>query len=69
MLDNITVTIPPKELEELVREKVREHFKGRDVIDVKFDVSMEWTGYGRGERQEPMFKGVTVTTRARRVDY
>lgn len=69
MLDRITVTIPPEELEQLIREKIKEHLAGREACEVKFNIENRSVGFGAGETTLPMFTGVTVTTRARRADY
>lgn len=59
MMQNITIEISEKELEQIVRDRVRLEWK-RDVVDFSIELQTCGSGYGMGETTEKRFKCIKV---------
>ena len=62
--NNITITLTPTEIKELIAEKCREQgYTTVEAKDVTFDVGMELQGYGQGEHNEVVFRGCRISSK------
>ena len=51
----------PDEIKQAIKYYVAIHFGPVKDMVVELDYGMEMTGYGMGEREEPVFRGASVT--------
>ena len=59
--NNITITLTPTEIKELIAEKCREQgYTTVEAKDVSFDVGTELRGYGMAEHEEVVVRGCTI---------
>ena len=62
--NNITISLTPTEIKELIAEKCREQgYTTVEAKDVTFDVGMELQGYGQGEHNEVVFRGCRISSK------
>jgi len=59
-LNNITAVMNEAELAQIIMDAVKAK-TSLTVMSVDFEVGTRCVGYGVGERDEPYFKGATVT--------